>query len=178
MLKRIVMQLSGKMGCLFTQALAWLKVQVCRLVSNLRVKFTQTYLNVTNRLRQLANIARLQNSVLAVKMKLALLLTSASKIVLTRLELLWIQVGLKYHGNVIQRLRPALLLQKLNKKLAELIKLVQLAIKKAVAVLTRMVTRLKVIGMKSQETVNQRQQPAQRQRLKEHLRAKTDTMDK
>lgn len=119
MLKRIVMQLNGKMGCLFTQALAWLKVQLCKLANNLRVKFTQAYLNVTNRLRQLVNIARLQNSVLAVKMKLVLLLTSASKIVLTRLELLSIRVGLKYRENVVQPQQRAKSAHKRAKRLVK-----------------------------------------------------------
>lgn len=168
MLKRIVMQLSGKMGCLYIQALELLKARLCKPVSNLLVKYTQASLNAINRLRQRVNIALLLNSVHAVKMKLAQLLLNASKIVLTRMELLWIQAGLKYRDNVAQHLQPAILLQKLNKKLAALIKLAQLTIKKAVAVLTRMVARLKVIGLKPQGTANQRQQPAQRQRSKGH----------
>jgi hypothetical protein len=47
-------------------------------------------------------------------------------------------------------------------------KLAQYLLKKAVAVLTRMVYLLKVIGLKQVETAPQPQQPAQRQRSKEH----------
>jgi hypothetical protein len=50
---RIVMQLSGKMVFLFTQVLGWLKTQLYRLVSNLRVVFFQASLNVVNLLNRL-----------------------------------------------------------------------------------------------------------------------------
>jgi hypothetical protein len=50
---RIVMQLSGKMVSLFTQVLGWLKAQLCKLVSNLRVVFSQVSLNVVNLLNRL-----------------------------------------------------------------------------------------------------------------------------
>ena len=50
---RIVMQLSGKMVSLFTQVLGWLKTQLYRLVSNLRVVFSQVFLNVVNLLNRL-----------------------------------------------------------------------------------------------------------------------------
>jgi hypothetical protein len=50
---RIVMQLSGKMVSLFTQVLGWLKTQLYRLVSNLRVVFFQVSLNVVNLLNRL-----------------------------------------------------------------------------------------------------------------------------
>lgn len=48
MFMHIVTQLSGKMASLYTQALAWLKGQPCKLASNLRVKFTPAFLNVGN----------------------------------------------------------------------------------------------------------------------------------
>lgn len=50
---RTVMQLIGRGMVQFTQVLAWLKVQLCKLVSNLRVSFTQVSLNVVNRLHLL-----------------------------------------------------------------------------------------------------------------------------
>lgn len=119
MLKRIVMQLNGKMGCLCTQALGLLKERLCNPVSNLLVKFTLAFLNVISRLRQLVNIALLQNNVLAVKMKLVRLLTNASKTALIRLERLWIRVGLKYRGNVAQPQQRAKSVRKRVKRLAK-----------------------------------------------------------
>jgi hypothetical protein len=53
---RIVMQLSGKMASLCTQVLAWLKVQLWNLVSNLRVVFFQVSLNVASHLNRLVKI--------------------------------------------------------------------------------------------------------------------------
>jgi hypothetical protein len=119
MLKRIVMQLNGKMECLCTQALGLLKERLCKPVSNLLVKFTLAFQNVISRLRQRVNIALLQNNALAVKMKLVRLLTSASKTALIRLERLWILVGLKYHGNVAQPQQRAKSVRKRVKRLAK-----------------------------------------------------------
>ncbi len=48
MLVHTVMQVLGKIICLFTQALELLKVRLCSLVSNLRVRFILTYLSVVN----------------------------------------------------------------------------------------------------------------------------------
>jgi hypothetical protein len=48
MLVHTVMQVLGKIICQFTQALGLLKVRLCRLVSNLRVRFILTYLSVVN----------------------------------------------------------------------------------------------------------------------------------
>jgi hypothetical protein len=45
---RIVMQLSGRGMALYTRALEWLKTQLCKLVSNLRVSFIQAFQNVVN----------------------------------------------------------------------------------------------------------------------------------
>jgi hypothetical protein len=53
---RIVMQLIGRGMDLCTQALTWLKTQLCKLVSNLRVSFTQVSQNVVNLLNHLAKI--------------------------------------------------------------------------------------------------------------------------
>jgi hypothetical protein len=75
-------------------------------------------------------------------------------------------IGLKLQGSVHLLLQPVLRLQSLIKKRAEKTKLVQSLLKKAVAVLTRMVYLLKVIGLKQVGTVRQPQQPAQRRRLK------------
>ena len=48
MLVHTVMQVLGKIICQFTQALELLKVRLCSLVSNLRVRFILTYLSVVN----------------------------------------------------------------------------------------------------------------------------------
>jgi len=77
-------------------------------------------------------------------------------------------IGLKLQGSVHLLLQPVLRLQSLIKKRAEKTKLVQSLLKKAVAVLTRMVYLLKVIGLKQVGTVRQPQQPAQRRRSKGH----------
>ena len=77
-------------------------------------------------------------------------------------------IGLKLQGNVRLLLHPVLRLQSLIKKRAEKTKLVQSLLKKAVAVLTRMVYLLKVIGLKQVETVRQPPQRAQRRRSKGH----------
>jgi hypothetical protein len=48
MLKRIVMQVNGKMASLFTRLWAWLTTQLWSHVSNLRAKFFRKYQNVRN----------------------------------------------------------------------------------------------------------------------------------
>lgn len=48
MLKRIVMQLSGRGMALFIQAWAWLKGQLCKRANNLRVSFILASLSVGN----------------------------------------------------------------------------------------------------------------------------------
>jgi hypothetical protein len=53
---RIVMQLIGRGMDLCTQALTWLKTQLCKLVSNLRVSFFQISLSVVSLLNHLAKI--------------------------------------------------------------------------------------------------------------------------
>jgi hypothetical protein len=77
-------------------------------------------------------------------------------------------IGLKLQGNAHLLLQRVLRLQSLSKKLAEKTKLAQSLLKKAVAVLTRMVYLLRVIGLKQVGTVHQPQQPARRQRSKGH----------
>lgn len=119
MLKRIVMLLNGKMGCLYIQALEWLKERLWKPVSNLLVKYIQASLNAISRLRQLVITAPLLNIVLAVKMKLAQLLTSASKTVLILLGRLWTLVGLKYHDNVAQPQQRAKSVRKQDKQRAK-----------------------------------------------------------
>jgi hypothetical protein len=54
MLKRIVMQLSGQITALFTQALVSLKALLSKLVNSLRVSITQAYQSVVNLLNPLA----------------------------------------------------------------------------------------------------------------------------
>jgi hypothetical protein len=77
-------------------------------------------------------------------------------------------IGLKLQDSVHLLLQRVLRLQSLSKKRAEKTKLVQSLLKKAVAVLTRMVYLLKVIGLKQVGTVRQPPQRAQRRRSKGH----------
>jgi hypothetical protein len=58
MFMHIVTQLSGRITALFTQALASLKVLLCKLVNNLRVNITRAYQNVRN--LHLLNLLRAQ----------------------------------------------------------------------------------------------------------------------
>ena len=53
MLKRIVMQLNGKMASLFTRLWVSLMERLSNLVSNLRVRFFLKYQNVVNLLHRL-----------------------------------------------------------------------------------------------------------------------------
>jgi hypothetical protein len=48
MFMHIVTQLSGRVTALYTQALGWLKVRLCKLVNNLRVSFILLSLSVGN----------------------------------------------------------------------------------------------------------------------------------
>lgn len=54
MLKRIVMQVSGRLMALYIQALEWLKVRLLKPVNSLRVSFTQAYQSAVNLLPHLA----------------------------------------------------------------------------------------------------------------------------
>jgi hypothetical protein len=71
---RIVMQLSGRGMALYTRALEWLKTQLCKLVSNLRVSFTQAFQNVVSLL------SRLVKTLLSFKVLLANLTIAAQSI--------------------------------------------------------------------------------------------------
>ena len=270
MLKRIVMQLSGRLTALCTQVLAWLTIRLWNPAKHLLVRSIRKFLSAINRLnphvRMVLNFKAwaaslttaaqstkqgrstakakatqigsqlqitvhliLQRAATAIKkinvlvalMKWVVSHINASKIVLTLTVRQWIQaglrllgrvnlrllvaylsqrlervrvtltnwvllatkklvaalthmanrlkaIGLKLQGSVLLLLQRVLRLQSLSKKRAEKTKLVQSLLKKAVAVLTRMVYLLKVIGLKQVGTVRQRQQPAQRRRSKGH----------
>jgi hypothetical protein len=73
MFMHIVTQLSGRLTALYTQALTWLKTQLCKLVSNLRVnsiRVFQSVVNLCNRLvKTLLNFkALLANLITAVQL--------------------------------------------------------------------------------------------------------------
>lgn len=88
MFKRIVMQLNGHLMVLFTQALASLKALLCKLVNNLRVAFSQAYLNVVNLLSPFAKtlskikllLASLTTQVQSIKQGLKLAATTSGQI--------------------------------------------------------------------------------------------------
>jgi hypothetical protein len=139
--------------------------------STAKAKATQTgsqrQTTVHQILQRVATVIKKTNALVALT-KWVVSRINASKTAWTRIVHQWIQAGLKLLETVHLHLQSVLRLQSLNKKLVEKTKLVQSLLKKAVAVLTRMVYLLKVIGLKQVGTVRQRQQPAQRRRSKGH----------
>ena len=164
MLKRIVMQLSGRLTALCTQVLAWLTTRLWNPASSLLVSSTRVFLSAINRLNPHVRM------VLNFKAWAASLTTAAQSTKQGRstAKAKATQIGSQLQITVHLILQRVLRLQSLSKKRAEKTKLVQSLLKKAVAVLTRMVYLLKVIGLKQVGTVRQPQQRAQRQRSKGH----------
>jgi hypothetical protein len=80
---RTVMQLSGKMVSLFTQALAWLTALLWKVVNSLRASYFRLSLNVVNLFNQLVSHAQkakvllvnLTTQVLSIKLAVTLALT-------------------------------------------------------------------------------------------------------
>ena len=89
MFMHIVMQLSGRLMALYTQVLGWLKTQLCKLVSNLRVNFIRVFQSVVN----LCN--RLVKTLLNFKAFLANLITAvlSTKAALKRVVIISGQTG-------------------------------------------------------------------------------------
>ncbi len=88
MLKRIVMQLSGRSTALFIQVLAWLTAQLWKVVSNLRANFIRLSLNVASLLSRLvktlsnfkALLANLITQVQSIKLALKRAVTISGQI--------------------------------------------------------------------------------------------------
>ena len=88
MFKHIVTQVSGQITALYTQVLVSLKALLCRLVNNLRVSFSQIYLNVVNLLHPLVLtlskikllLASLTTQVQSIKQGLKLVVTTSGQI--------------------------------------------------------------------------------------------------
>ncbi len=111
MLKRIVMQLSGRGMARFTQALASLKVRLCKLVSNLRVSFILASLSVANLFNRL--VKTLSNfKVLLVSLTTAVQLTKAA---LKRVVIISGQIGQRLLTIARQTLQRVNLLRKKGK---------------------------------------------------------------
>jgi hypothetical protein len=111
MLKRIVMQLSGHGMARFTQALASLKVRLCKLVSNLRVSFILASLSVANLFNRL--VKTLSNfKVLLVSLTTAVQLTKAA---LKRVVIISGQIGQQLLTIARQTLQRVNLLRKKGK---------------------------------------------------------------
>jgi predicted metalloenzyme YecM len=116
---RIVLQLNGQITALYTQALAWLKEQLCRLANNLRVSFTQAYLNVIDLLHHLSlrvhTVLLQSNDKLVGLIKMVQSHISENKIAQTPMVSQWIQAGLKYLGLAKTTLQRALQMFKKDK---------------------------------------------------------------
>ena len=88
MLKHIVTQVSGRLMALFTQALVLLKVLLLKLVSSLRVSFTQVYQSAVGLHHLLAKtllkikalLVSLPTQVLLIKQGLKLVVTISGQI--------------------------------------------------------------------------------------------------
>jgi hypothetical protein len=88
---RIVMQLSGKMASLFTQALAWLTALLWKVVNSLRASYFRLSLSVVNLLN------RLVKTLLNFKALLAnlIIVVQSIKLVLKRAVTINGQIGLQ-----------------------------------------------------------------------------------
>jgi len=91
MLMRTVMQLSGKMVSLFTQALAWLTALLWKVVNSLRASYFRLSLSVVNLLN------RLVKTLLNFKALLAnlIIVVQSIKLVLKRAVTINGQIGLQ-----------------------------------------------------------------------------------
>jgi hypothetical protein len=88
---RTVMQLSGKMVSLFTQALAWLTALLWKVVNSLRASYFRLSLNVVNLFNQLVSHAQ-KAKVLLVNLTTQVLLIKS--VVTTALVKIW-AIGLQ-----------------------------------------------------------------------------------
>ena len=113
MFMHIVSHLSGKMASLCTQALASLKALLSKLVSNLRVSFSQAYQSAVNLLRHLLlrlsllvpTVLKQNKGKIVEKIKLALSLIKENKTVQTLTVRQLIQAGSKLAGLAKQLLQ-------------------------------------------------------------------------
>jgi hypothetical protein len=152
MLVHIVMQLLGKIICPCTQALVWLKVRLYRLVSNLRVRFFLTYLNVVNLQYLPAQTVR------KCKVWLANLITPAQSTKQEPINArhLATQLGLQPQIIVAQTQQPVLTAHKQKKgKPVGITKSARSRTKKNKTVQTHTAALLTQAGLKSQTRVSQ-----------------------
>jgi hypothetical protein len=159
------MQVLGKIICLFTQALELLKVRLCRLVSNLRVRFILTYLSVVN-LKYLP-----AQTVRKCKVWLAKLTNPAQLIKQEPINArhLATQLGLQPQIIVAQTQQPVLTAHKQKKgKPVGITKSARSRTKKNKTVQTHTAALLTQDGLKSQTRVSQLLQ-----RVKQLLKVKT-----
>jgi hypothetical protein len=88
---RTVMQLSGKMVSLFTQALAWLTALLWKVVNSLRASYFRLSLNVVNHLNRLVKILSNFKALLAN----LIIVVQSIKLVLKRAVTINGQIGLQ-----------------------------------------------------------------------------------
>jgi hypothetical protein len=146
------MQVLGKIICLFTQALELLKVRLCSLVSNLRVRFILTYLSVVN-LKYLP-----AQTVRKCKVWLANLITPAQSTKQEPINArhLATQLGLQPQTIVAQTQQPVLTAHKQKKgKVVGVTKSARSRTRKNKTVQTHTAALLTQGGLKSQGRVSQ-----------------------
>ena len=157
MLKRIVMQVRGKITSLFIQALAWLKERLLKPVSNWLAKSTQTFLNVGNLFSRLVQIA------LNFKVWLAnlIIMVQSIKAALINVKVKLIQIGqqLLIIARRIRQLALIVLLPKKDKPVG-ITKSARLHLKGNKTVQIHTPNPLIQDGLKSQDRANQHRQPA------------------
>ena len=159
MLKRIVMQVSGRLMALFTQVLALLKVLLWKVVSSLRASFTHLYLNVASQLALIAQKLRLYH---AAQIKSDMLLKP---------EPTYAPAELIHHGSqqlkvAAQLQQPVLQAQKQVQRHAERTKSGKFAPKGTGVVAIHTDSQPAAAGTKRKGHANQRRQRATLQRKK------------
>jgi hypothetical protein len=152
MLKRIVMQLSGRLTALCTQVLVWLTIRLWNPASSLLVSSIRVFLSAINRLNPLAQMV-LNFKAWAVNLTTAV---QSIKRVLSTAKAKVIQIGLQLQTIACQILLPVTTAFKKSKELVVLIKLAVSRISASKTVLILTVRQWIQAGLKLLETVRQR----------------------
>lgn len=159
MLKRIVMQLSGRIMALFTQVLALLKAQLWKAVSNLRVNFFLLSLSVGGQL------ARIVQKLKQLRAKKTLTDISLNQEPINAKQIAT-QLGLQAQKIVVQSQQPAPTLSLPKKDPAEKTKSAASRTSASKTAKRRTRKQLTVGGSRSGTHANQHQQRATSQQKK------------
>ena len=163
MLTRIAMLLNGLNMARFTQALASVKERLCKLVSNLRVSFTQAFQNVVSLFSRLrVQIASSFNRLPASQTIVAPLTKQGRSTAKAKAT----QAGSQPQTTVRQTRRRATTTSKKSKGLVAKIKLALSRINESKTVQILMAHKLTQAGLRLLEAARQRLQRVQRQLFK------------